>query len=71
VLQKKRICNVQTKGKSLLEVNDKIDWASIFHALERDGYRGQVGLETHYFDGTKIEKSHLSMQEMLRIAETS
>jgi sugar phosphate isomerase/epimerase len=71
VLPKKRICNVQTKGKSLLEANDKIDWAGIFHALERDGYRGQVGLETHYFDGTKIEKSHLSMQEMLRIAETS
>ncbi len=71
VLPKKRIGNLQTKGKSLLEPSDKIDWASIFHALERDGYQGQVGLETHYFDGTKIEKSHLSMQEMLRIAETS
>jgi sugar phosphate isomerase/epimerase len=71
VLPKKRIGNLQTKGKSLLETSDKVDWASIFHALERDGYQGQVGLETHYFDGTKIEKSHLSMQEMLRIAETS
>jgi len=71
VLPKKRIGNLQTKGKSLLETTDKIDWTSIFHALERDGYQGQVGLETHYFDGTKIEKSHLSMQEMLRISETS
>jgi sugar phosphate isomerase/epimerase len=70
-LPKRRIGNVQTKGKSLLEPSDKIDWTNIFHALERDGYQGQVGLETHYFDGTKIEKSHLSMQEMLRIAETS
>ena len=70
-LPKKRISNVQTKGKSLLEASDRIEWSSIFHALERDGYRGQVGLETHYFDGTKIEKSHLSMQEMLRIAEPS
>ncbi len=71
VLPKKRIGNVQTKGKSLLEASDKIDWANIFHALERDGYQGEVGLETHYFDGTKIEKSHLSMLEMLRIAEPS
>ena len=71
VLPKKRIGNLQTKGKSLLEATEKIDWTSIFHALERDGYQGMIGLETHYFDGTKIEKSHLSMQEMLRIAETS
>ena len=71
VLPKKRIGNLQTKGKSLLEATEKIDWTSIFHALERDGYQGKIGLETHYFDGTKIEKSHLSMQEMLRIAETS
>jgi L-ribulose-5-phosphate 3-epimerase len=71
LLPKKRIGNLQTKGKSLLETSDKIDWPNIFHALERDGYQGQIGLETHYFDGTKIEKSHLSMQEMLRISETS
>ena len=70
-LPKKRIGNLQTKGKSLLEPTEKIDWTSIFHALEKDGYQGKVGLETHYFDGTKIEKSHLSMQEMLRISETS
>ena len=36
-------------------------------ALEKDGYGGALGLETHYFDGTNIEKSHLSMQEILRL----
>jgi hypothetical protein len=30
-----------------------------------------VGLETHYFDGTLIEKSNLSLQEIRRILEQS
>ena len=38
--------------------------------LDRDGYKGEVGLETHYFDGTKIEKSHASMVEIFRILES-
>ena len=68
LLPKKRIGNVQTKGKSLLWPDQKFDWAGIFHALERDGYQGQVGLETHIFDDKAIEHSHNSMKEMLRIA---
>jgi L-ribulose-5-phosphate 3-epimerase len=71
VLPIDRTRNVQTKGKSLLEPDQRFDWAGIFHALDRDGYRGKIGLETHYFDGTRIEKSHLSMQEMLRITESA
>jgi sugar phosphate isomerase/epimerase len=71
LLPKKRIWNVQMKGHSLLDSERKLDWRSIFSALEKDNYNGRVGLETHYFDGTLIEKSHLSMQEIRRILEQS
>ncbi|MBM3725108.1 MAG: sugar phosphate isomerase/epimerase [Acidobacteria bacterium] len=67
LLPKKKIWNVQVKGKSILNEPEKLDWAAIFSALAKDGYAGQVGLETHYFDGTLIEKSHLSIREMLRL----
>jgi sugar phosphate isomerase/epimerase len=70
LLPVKRIWNVQMKGHSLLDQEKKLDWAAIFKALDRDGYNGQVGLETHYFDGTKIEKSHSSMREIFRILES-
>jgi sugar phosphate isomerase/epimerase len=70
LLPKKRIWNVQMKGHSLLDEQRKLDWGTIFAALVKDGYRGQVGLETHYFDGTVIEKSHASMREILRIVES-
>ncbi|MBI3473074.1 MAG: sugar phosphate isomerase/epimerase [Candidatus Solibacter usitatus] len=69
-LPKKRIGNVQIKGKSLLDDQQRLDWKAIFASLVKDGYAGKVGLETHYFDGTLIEKSHLSMREILRIAES-
>jgi L-ribulose-5-phosphate 3-epimerase len=71
MLPKKRIWNVQMKGHSLLDPERKLDWRAIFSALEKDGYRGNVGLETHYFDGTLIEKSHLSMEEIRRIVVQS
>lgn len=70
LLPAKRIWNVQMKGHSLLDPAQKLDWSSIFQALVRDGYKGQAGLETHYFDGTKIEKSHASMREIFRILES-
>ena len=70
MLPKKRIWNVQLKGHSLL-TERKLDWRTIFNALEKDGYKGKAGLETHYFDGTVIEKAHLSMQEIRRIVEHS
>jgi sugar phosphate isomerase/epimerase len=69
LLPKKRIWNVQIKGKSLLEPSQRLDWPDIFRTLERDGYAGELGLETHYFDGTNLEKSHASMREILKIAE--
>lgn len=70
LLPVKRLWNVQMKGHSLLDPAQTLDWAGIFSALSRDGYSGQIGLETHYFDGTKIEKSHASMREIFRILES-
>ena len=46
---------------------EKEDWKAIMAALEKDGYAGKIGLETHLFDGTLIAAAHTSMQEMLRI----
>ncbi|MGH9627830.1 MAG: sugar phosphate isomerase/epimerase family protein [Bryobacteraceae bacterium] len=71
LLPKERIGNVQIKGRSLLDPENRLPWAGIFAALEKDGYRGQAGLETHYFDGTLIEKSHASVLEIIRIVEHS
>jgi hypothetical protein len=36
-------------------------------ALDKDGYKGRIGLETHIFDGTLIEAAHVSMEEIMRI----
>jgi sugar phosphate isomerase/epimerase len=71
LLPKKRIWNVQMKGHSLLDPERKLDWRSIFATLDEDGYKGKAGLETHYFDGTLIEKSHASLQEIRRILTES
>jgi sugar phosphate isomerase/epimerase len=68
LLPKKRILNVQVKGKGVMPASpEKEDWKSIMAALDRDGYKGKVGLETHLFDGTLIAAAHTSMEEMLRI----
>lgn len=71
LLPKNRIGNVQIKGRTLLDETKKLDWGAILSALQRDGYKGKVGLETHYFDGTLIEKSHASIREIIRIVEAS
>jgi len=67
LLPKKRIGNVQIKGRSLLPGPQWLDWKAIFAALAKDGYQGQVGLETHIFDDRLIEHSHESMKEILRL----
>jgi sugar phosphate isomerase/epimerase len=71
LLPKKRIGNVQIKGRSILDGPQKLDWPAIFRALEKDGYRGHVGLETHIFGPEQVQKSHESMREILRIVEPS
>jgi L-ribulose-5-phosphate 3-epimerase len=64
LLPKDRLHNVQMKARALVIGPDFLDWAAIFRALESDGYAGKVGLETHVFDGTLIEKSHLCMARL-------
>jgi L-ribulose-5-phosphate 3-epimerase len=67
-LPKKRILNVQFKGKGIMpDSKEKLDWKAILQALDRDGYRYCVGLETHIFDGTLIQAANISMKEMQRI----
>ncbi len=67
VLPKKRIGNVQIKGKTLLDYPEKLDWKKIFLTLQKDGYQGKIGLETHIFGEGQIAASHSSMKEILRI----
>ena len=67
LLPANKIWNVQIKGKSILQGQEWMDWAAIFRRLDKDGYRGQVGLETHIFGETQVQKSHESMREILRL----
>ena len=70
LIPKDKLWNVQIKGKSVLKgYADWIDWAPIFTALEKNGYKEQVGLECHIFGPELIAKSHESMVEMIRLAE--
>lgn len=64
LLPKDRLRNVQIKGRTLLDYPQKLDWKAIFASLERDGYRGQVGLETHIFGPQLIEHSHTCMRTL-------
>ncbi len=67
LLPKNRIRHVHMHGKAILDPKLTLDWKAIFAQLVKDGYQGNAGLETHYFDGTKIEKSHECMKELQRI----
>ena len=69
MLPKKRILNVQIKGKSVLDYPEKLDWRTIFQTLQKDGYQGKIGLETHIFGEGQITASHNSMREILRIVQ--
>ncbi len=71
LLPKKRLGNVQIKGKSLLPGYARLlDWKGIFETLAADGYRGKFGLETHIFGEGQIQASHDSMKEILRLLES-
>jgi L-ribulose-5-phosphate 3-epimerase len=67
LLPASKIWNVQIKGKSILAGTEWMDWAAIFKQLDHDGYRGQIGLETHIFGETQVQKSHESIREILRL----
>jgi hypothetical protein len=53
------------KGKTLLDYPEKLDWKKIFLTLQKDGYQGKIGLETHIFGEGQIAASHSSMKEIL------
>ncbi len=63
LLPQHKLGNVQMKAGNVIGPR-KIDWTSIIAALNKDGYKGCIGLETHVFDGTLIEKAHLCMKEI-------
>jgi sugar phosphate isomerase/epimerase len=67
-IPKDRLGNVHIKGRSVLPGPNRMDWKAVFQALERDGYRGQIGLETHIKQDL-IRNSHDSMREMIRLVE--
>ena len=68
LLPKKRLMNVQVKAKGVMPSSpEKEDWLAILRALDKDGYKGKIGLETHIFDGTLIACAHTSMDEIMRI----
>jgi L-ribulose-5-phosphate 3-epimerase len=71
VLPKHRIHNVQIKGKTILDYPEKLDWAAVFDALSKDGYKDEVGLETHIFGEIQVKKSHESMRAILKIVDPS
>lgn len=62
-LPMKKLGNVQMKAGNVIGAR-KIDWPAIIHELNKDGYKGCIGLETHIFDGTLIEKAHSCMKEI-------
>jgi sugar phosphate isomerase/epimerase len=71
-LPAKRIWNVQVKGRNILPGPDRIDWGAIFARLARDGYKGQIGLETHMGRGDElIRNSHDAMREMIRLTSAT
>lgn len=71
LLPKARMKNAQIKGHDILDPDKPIDWAPIFAAMDRDGFAGRIGLETHYFDGTRLERSHLAMDKIVKLAAVS
>jgi sugar phosphate isomerase/epimerase len=68
LLPKNRMLNIQVKGKGVMPSSpEREDWKAIMTALDKDGYKYKIGLETHLFDGTLIQAAHTSMEEILRI----
>jgi sugar phosphate isomerase/epimerase len=67
-IPKGRLLNTQFKTQSLLEDGpEKLNWKAILEALQKDNYKGQIGLETHVSDATLIEKANECIKEMLHI----
>lgn len=61
-LPKDRMLNAQFKAVGLLDTKEQLPWKDMLSAMQNDGYKGCIGLETHIFDATLIEKAHESMK---------
>lgn len=69
LVPKDRMLNAQIKAKGVLDDSpEKLNWKAIMEAMQKDNYRGEIGLETHIFDGTLMEKAHESMRIILHDA---
>jgi hypothetical protein len=66
-IPKDRNWNVHVKGKSLLDYPEHQDWPDLLDALDRDGFKGRLELETHIFGEGQIAGSHASMKELMRL----
>ncbi|MDP9171921.1 MAG: sugar phosphate isomerase/epimerase [Acidobacteriota bacterium] len=66
-LPKDRMLNAQFKAKNLLDGPEKFDWKSILEAMQKDGYKGHIGLETHGDSATVIERANESMKIILHM----
>ncbi len=69
-LPKDRLLNVQVKAEGLIGPGESVDWKGIFQALNRDGYQGCIGLETHTHKSKaeNIAASHRCIERMVEIA---
>ncbi len=69
-LPKNRILNVQAKAEGLIGPGEPVDWKGIFQALDRDGYQGCIGLETHTHKSKaeNLAASHRCIERMLEIS---
>lgn len=66
-LPKNRMLNAQFKAKNLLDGPEKFDWKAILEAMQKDGFKGHIGLETHGDDATRIERANESMKNILHM----
>lgn len=69
-LPKNRILNVQVKAEGLIGPGEPVDWEGILKALDRDGYRGCIGLETHTHQtpAQNLAASHRCIERMLELS---
>jgi hypothetical protein len=67
LLPKARMFNVDARSESLSDGPDLRRWRAIMEAMQRDGFQGEICLETGQSDGT-FEKASESLGNLLHIA---
>jgi hypothetical protein len=67
LLPKARMFNVEARSESLSDGPDLRNWRAIMEAMQRDGFQGEICLETGQSDGT-FEKASELLGNLLHIA---